>query len=64
LQLLNQYHRAFLKPMALREMLYCDTCYAENRQDGLRVTMAEHWGTVTARLECRCRAFEKKGVVH
>ena len=62
--LLNQYHRAFLKPLMLREALYCDICYAENRQDGIRATMAESWGAVTARFQCRCRAFERKGVVH
>lgn len=54
----------FLKPMALREMLYCDDCYAENRPDGLRATMAESWGVITARFACRCRAFERKGIVH
>src|SRR5262245_428986 len=64
LQLLNQYHRAFLKPCGLREALYCDRCYAANRSDGVRATMAEHWGIVTAHFACRCRVFETKGVVH
>lgn len=64
LQLLAEYERRFLMALSVSEKLYCDICFRDNRDDGCRAQVTLNGLSAIARIACRCRIRERKGLVH